>query len=84
MCTAATYRTEDHYFGRTLDYDFSYGEEVVITPRKHRLVFRNAPALDEPNAIRGMALVMDGTPLYFEGINEKGVGMAGLNFVHNA
>ena len=82
MCTAATYRTEDHYFGRTLDYDFSYGEEVVITPRKHRLVFRNAPALDEHNAIIGMALVMDGTPLYFEGINEKGVGMAGLNFVN--
>lgn len=84
MCTAATYRTEDHYFGRTLDYDFSYGEEVVITPRKHRLVFRNAPAIEEHNAIIGMALVMDGTPLYFEGINEKGVGMAGLNFVHNA
>ena len=23
MCTAATYRTKDFYFGRTLDYDFS-------------------------------------------------------------
>lgn len=32
MCTAATYQTKDFYFGRTLDYDFSYGEEVVITP----------------------------------------------------
>lgn len=32
MCTAATYRTKDFYFGRTLDYDFSYGDEVVITP----------------------------------------------------
>ena len=26
MCTAATYKTEDFYFGRTLDYEFSYGE----------------------------------------------------------
>ena len=23
MCTAATYKTKDFYFGRTLDYEFS-------------------------------------------------------------
>ena len=33
MCTAATYQTRDFYFGRTLDYEFSYGDEVTITPR---------------------------------------------------
>ena len=27
MCTAATYKTKDFYFGRTLDYEFSYGDE---------------------------------------------------------
>ena len=27
MCTAATYQTRDFYMGRTLDYEFSYGEE---------------------------------------------------------
>ena len=26
MCTAATYQTKDFYMGRTLDYEFSYGE----------------------------------------------------------
>ena len=26
MCTAATYQTEHFYFGRTLDYEFSYGD----------------------------------------------------------
>ena len=31
MCTAATYKTKDFYFGRTLDYEFSYKEEVTIT-----------------------------------------------------
>lgn len=31
MCTAATYKTKDFYFGRTLDYEFSYNEEVTIT-----------------------------------------------------
>ena len=40
MCTAATYKTKDFYFGRTLDYEFSYGEEVVITPRNEPFPFR--------------------------------------------
>lgn len=29
MCTAATYQTRDFYFGRTLDYEFSYPSEVT-------------------------------------------------------
>ena len=41
MCTAATYRTKDFYFGRTLDYEFSYGEEIVITPRNYEFHFRH-------------------------------------------
>lgn len=32
MCTAATYQTKNFYMGRTLDYEFSYGDEVTITP----------------------------------------------------
>ena len=30
MCTAITYKTKDFYFGRTLDYEISYGDEVTI------------------------------------------------------
>lgn len=29
MCTAVTYQTNHFYFGRTLDYESSYGEEIV-------------------------------------------------------
>lgn len=39
MCTAATYKTKDFYFGRTLDYEFSYGDKVVITPRNYPLYY---------------------------------------------
>mgnify|MGYP000358681692 CR=1 FL=1 len=39
MCTAATYKTKDFYMGRTLDYEFSYGEKIAIMPRK--LSFNN-------------------------------------------
>ena len=84
MCTAATYKTRDFYFGRTLDYEFSYGEEVVITPRAFPIDFRHAGAAAESFAIIGMAHVADGYPLYYDAINENGLGMAGLNFVGNA
>ena len=84
MCTAATYKTKDFYFGRTLDYEFSYGDEVTITPRNYRFDFRHMGILESHYAIIGMAYVAGGYPLYYDGINEKGLGMAGLNFVGNA
>ena len=84
MCTAATYKTKDFYFGRTLDYEFSYGDEVTITPRNFPLHFREQGDLNTHYAIIGMACVIDNYPLYYDAINEKGLGMAGLNFVGNA
>ena len=84
MCTAATYSTKDFYFGRTLDYEFSYGEEVVITPRNYVFRFRNMGNMEKHHAIIGMAHVEEGCPLYYDAVNEKGLGMAGLNFVGNA
>ena len=84
MCTAITYKTKDFYFGRNLDLEQTYGEQVVVTPRKFPLPFLDAETLDEHYAIIGMAHVADGYPLYYDGINEKGLGMAGLNFADNA
>lgn len=84
MCTAITYKTKDTYFGRTLDYEFSYGDEVVITPRNYVFNFKNVKKISPHYAIIGMAHVMDDYPLYYEAINEMGLGIAGLNFVGNA
>lgn len=84
MCTAAVYKTKDLYFGRTLDNDFSYGEEVVVTPRNFPLGFRRAEAPENRFAIIGTAFVAEAYPLYYDAVNEKGLCMAGLNFVGNA
>jgi len=84
MCTAATYKTKDFYFGRTLDYEFSYGDEITITPRNYPFRFRNMGIMTKHYAMIGMAHVEEEYPLYYEAINEKGLGMAGLNFVGNA
>ena len=84
MCTAATYKTKDFYFGRTLDYEFSYGDEITVTPRNYPFAFRSGGKTDNHFAILGMAHVADGFPLYYDAMNERGLCIAGLNFVGNA
>lgn len=84
MCTAVTYKTKDFYFGRTLDYEFSYGDEVTITPRNFQFNFRKEKSISSHYAMIGMAHIAEDYPLYHDAVNEKGLGMAGLNFVGNA
>lgn len=84
MCTAATYKTKDHYFGRTLDYDHSYHETITVTPRNLPFTFRKLPALESHYAMIGMATISNNFPLYYEATNEAGLSMAGLNFPKNA
>ena len=84
MCTAISYKTKDFYFGRTLDYEISYGERIVITPRDFKLEFRKTFDIEHHYAMIGMAAVANDYPLYFDAMNEKGVCMAGLNFPDNA
>jgi len=84
VCTAVSYRTKCHYFGRNLDLECSYGEEIVITPRNFPLVFRCGRTLERHHAIIGVAHVAEGYPLYYDAANERGLAMAGLNFPHSA
>ena len=84
MCTAIAYKTNDLYFGRTLDYERSFGESVVVTPGRYRFDFRYAGDSDRHYTIVGMAHAADGFPLYYDAANEKGLCAAGLNFVGNA
>ena len=84
MCTAATYQTKGFYMGRTLDYEFSYGDEITVTPRHYEFQFRHMGSVSSHYAMIGMAHVARDYPLYYDAMNEKGLGMAGLNFVGNA
>ena len=84
MCTAVNFISDNNYFGRNLDLERSYGEQVVITPRHYKFSFRTLPTSESHYAMIGMATVAGGYPLYYEGTNEKGLSMAGLNFPGNA
>ncbi len=84
MCTALCFRAKDSYFGRNLDLDCSYGEEVCIMPRNRPLTLRRMGTLSSHYAMIGMATVVNGEPLFYDGANEYGLAMAGLNFPNNA
>lgn len=84
MCTAVSYHTKDHYFGRNLDFECSYGESVTITPRRFLFCLPEGAEFRTKYAMIGMAHVAEGTPLYYDVVNEKGLAMAGLLFAGNA
>ena len=84
MCTAVSYKTQSHYFGRNLDVIGDYGEKVVITPRNYPFEFRYTNPMKTHYALIGMAVVINEYPLYFDATNEKGLSIAGLNFPENA
>ena len=60
--------------------NFRTGEEVTITPRNYPFSFLVSGERKQHYAMIGMAHVADDYPLYYDAINEKGLGMAGLNF----
>lgn len=84
MCTAVSFMADSHYFGRTLDFEISYGEGVTVVPREYPFRFRYTESLQNHYALIGMAVVKEGYPLYFDGMNEYGLCMAGLLFSNNA
>ena len=79
MCTAICYKTNDFYFGRTLDLEYHYRESVTVTPRGYRFSFG-----DSRYAIVGMATVENNYPLYYDAVNEKGLCAAALAFWQSA
>ena len=78
MCTAI--RFNNRYFGRTLDFERGFEEELVVTPRD------SMQLLEASNrySMMGVGVVSDGIPLYFDGVNEWGLAAAALNFPHYA
>ena len=84
MCTAISMKTGDSYSGRNLDYEHTFGESIVITPRNYHIGFTGGTCVKSHYAMIGTALVRDNYPLYFDAANEKGLSVLGLNFPGNA
>ena len=61
MCTGVRFSDDEGntYFGRNLDWSFSYGETILVTPRGYHYdtVF-GAGGKAKPNAVIGVGVVM--------------------------
>lgn len=84
MCTSIAKTMGDFYFGRNMDLEYEFGQQVVVTPRNYPFHFRAAGDMLTHHTIIGMARVQAGYPLYAEAANERGLCMAGLNFPQSA
>ena len=66
MCTGVRFSDKEGnmYFGRNLDWSFSYGESILATPRGYHYdnVF-GASGKATPNAVIGVGVVMADRPI---------------------
>ena len=83
MCTSLAL-PEHALYGRNLDLDTHFDEQVLLAPRGLAFAFRHLPALPRHYAMVGMGNAAGSTPLFAEAANEKGLYMAGLYFPASA
>ena len=83
MCTGIRFSDPqgNMYFGRNLDWSCSYGEKVVITPTGYTPKSPFGAITEIKHPIIGMGIVQDDVPLYFDCANDRGLAVAGLNFL---
>lgn len=83
MCTALSYVKRNHYFGRNLDLEGSFGEGAITVPENYELGY-TCTGKHGGFAMIGTGILRDSFPLFFDACNIRGVCMAGLNFPKNA
>ena len=82
MCTAIRFSVQNGgmFFGRNLDWECSYGEQFVATPKGFEFPYRHMDAQVAKHAIIGMGIAPANYPLFFDCANDAGLAVAGLNF----
>ena len=81
MCTAIC---DGSLCIRTLDNEISYGEDVIFLPGDFEISLKYVGKISVHQKILGFGIFKNDFPLLYDGINENGLFMAGLNFVGNA
>ncbi len=84
MCTTAAKCGDGLIFGRNMDIERNFSERLVVTPRNFEIKYKCEKPSTHHYAFMGTAAVANGHPLYAEGVNEKGLCAASLNFANNA
>jgi len=79
MCTALCIKNAKNncFFGRNMDLHYNFNQSVMVIP-KHYLWEHSK------NNIIGMGTLINSHPMLADGMNDKGLACAGLNFPGNA
>ena len=80
MCTALLRKQSRRLFGRTLDVEVEYGEELICVPSDYPIDYGEGRSLNSHMAFMGIGVTVGGTPLFFEAMNEAGLCVAALSF----
>lgn len=83
MCTVITLTTKEgnHLFGRNMDVEYSFNQEIILAPRKFNYKNTVTGSIEQTKyATIGMGTIIDNHPLFADALNEKGLACAGLNF----
>ena len=75
MCTAFKLR---NCMGRNFDYEISYGEQLIEIPRDNETINNHYSII---GIVSGQIPMY---PMFYDGLNDHGLCMAGLNFDGNA
>ena len=85
MCTAINLNKNNQcYFGRNLDLDYPFDAKIICVPSNYDIHFKKEKNIKTHYAFFGFGIVVNDYPLLGDGANEKGLAIAGLNFVGNA
>lgn len=84
MCTAIAQFGKKFLFGRNLDLEYGFNERATRVPRRVPLRFFAEQPIEEHYAMIGMASQENDFPLFADGMNERGLCAAGLNFPESA
>lgn len=83
MCTALSVNPtgKNNFFGRNMDLEYNFNQSVILIPRNNEYQDKVTGNMVKPKyAIIGMGSVIENHPAMADGMNEKGLACAGLNF----
>lgn len=83
MCTALSIKSKEgiNFFGRNMDLEYNFNQSVIVIPRNYKYENKvTGNMVGGKYAIIGMGSVIDNHAAMADGMNEKGLACAGLNF----
>ena len=84
MCTCIFLKDKVSLFGRNMDIHYSFNEKVIYIKKGSKIELKASNFLILKYDILGIGTLINEYPFYADAMNEKGLAIAGLNFIGNA